>query len=445
MKIRVKDLLDLILLLKPVVPKKPTIKALAYIRLGEGKAMASDLETMVIVAVPEAVDDMLLPHAVLAETLKYVPGTTMLEITSADRKITLVWPEGSGSFPTESLLDFPQLPELPVRAEGNLDGDTLIPAMLAALTYAAIESTRPTLNGVSLVLGNPIEVAAADGFRMSHKTLGIVFPIEEKIIVPSRSVTILGHVFAKTPRTPPLDAPSLIPVITAKRFLRTALVGENKLQVSFGTKVIVVCTLIEGDAPNFLQLVPKDDPILQSEIFAPQMEALVKRVRATAKDGTGLICMKFADGKITVSAKAGDGEIEATMDTLATQGEPGEMGLDQKYLLSFLAGKQGIFTLSQYSASAPLVFEYQNDPKVLIMPMQVENKAAAAETEEPAATEETEADEETEETEETAATEEPVEPVEPVEPSGAVEAEIGAALPIAIAPTPGTEKEPPDS
>jgi len=383
LEIRVKDLLETIVLLKPAVPKKPTIKALSYIRLGEGKAMASDLETMVIAALPQASEPMLLPYADLADTLKYVDGLELLTITAEDRKVTITWSGGNASYPTESLLDFPLLPEMPTREEGELDGDTLIPAMLAALPYASTETERPVLNGVTLVLGNPIEVAAADGFRMSHKVLGISFPLEEKIVVPSRAVTILGHVFAKTPRTPPLDAPSLIQVITAKRILRTALVGENKLRVSFGTKVIVICNLIEGTPPNYLALVPTNDPILQSEIFAPQMEAAVKRVRGTAKDGTGLVSLAFADGKLTVSSKYGDKAVSATLGTIATQGEPGATGINQKYLLSFLAGKQGIITFTQFSDTAPLIFEYQNEPKVVIMPMFVENPPAAEETEEP--------------------------------------------------------------
>ena len=375
MEIRVSKLNDLMVLFKPVVPRKTTLPVTTYIRLGEGKAVATDLETMLIADLPEAEEPMLLPFASIAEMLKYVPGNDTLKIEVKDKVVSLSWTGGNASYPTEAVQDFPILPEMQAYAKGIIDGDALIPAMLDALPYAATEESRPALCGVALVLGNPIEVAAADGFRLSHQVLGLNFPVEEKIIVPARSVTILGHVFAKTPRTPPTDAPSLIPIITAKRHLHMALVGENKLQVEFGQTATVVINLIDGSFPDFYSLIPKGEPILQSELFAPQLEAAVKRVRDVAKEGKGIIRMVFADGKLTVSAKGDDREISATMDTLKTQGEPGRTAMDYHYLLDYLSGKQGIIVFSQYDKTGPMVFEYQKSPRVLIMPMFVQDEA----------------------------------------------------------------------
>jgi len=253
------------------------------------------------------------------------------------------------------------------------------------------------LSGVTLVLGSPIEVAAGDGFTMSHQVLGLTFPLEEKVIVPARSVSVLGHVFDKTPRTPPSTADSLISVITAKRQIHMALIGENKLKVDFGESASVVINLIQGNPPEWLQLIPKGQPTLQSHLFAPQLEAAVKRVRDVARDGSGIVRMVFADGKLTVSATGEEQEIRATLDVIRTQGEPGRTAINFAYLLRYLAGKQGIITLSQYPESAPLVFEYQNSPRVLIMPMFVQwgdEKPVAAEEPEAEAVEENPEEEE---------------------------------------------------
>lgn len=372
MQIQVNKLRGLMELLKPVVPKTSTLPATTYIRVGGGKAIATDLETMVIADLPEAEEPMLLPFASLDEMLKYVPGNETLKIEVQDKKVSLAWSGGTANYPTEAVQEFPVLPEMPARAEGMIDGDMLIPAMLDALPYRATEDTRLVLTGVTLVMGSPLEVAAGDGFRITHQVLGLSFPLEEKIIVPAHGVTILGHVFAKTPRTPPTDATSLIPVITAKRQLHMALVGENKLQVDFGQTVTVVINLIQGSPPDFIKLIPKGEPILQSQIFAPQLEAAVKRVRDIAKDGSGIVRMVFDDGKLIVSAKADEQEISATVDTLNTQGEPGRTALNYRYLLDYLSDKQGIIILSQYDKTGPLAFQYQNSPRVLIMPMFVE-------------------------------------------------------------------------
>ncbi len=372
MEIQVNKLREVMDLLKPAVPKKSALPITSYIRLGEGKAMATDLETMVIADLPEAQESMLLPFVSLADMLKYIPSHEMLKIEAKYKTLTLSWPDGNATYPTESVADFPVLPDMPVRAEGLLDGDTLIAAMEAALAYVATETTRPVLSGITLVLGNPIEIASGDGFRMSHQVLGLSFPLEEKIILPSHSVAILGHVFAKTPRTPPQGIDSLIQVITAKRQLHIALTGENKVRVDFGQTASVVINLIQGSPPDWLQLIPRGEPVLQSQLFAPQLEAAVRRVQSIAKDSKGIVRLVFADGKLTVSAKAEEREISATIDTLNTQGEPGRTALNHQYLLDYLSGKQGIIVFSKYDNMGPIVFQYQQSPKVLIMPMFVQ-------------------------------------------------------------------------
>jgi DNA polymerase III sliding clamp (beta) subunit (PCNA family) len=372
MNIQVTKLREALELLKPAVPKKSTLKVTAFIRLGEGKAIATDLETMVIADLPEATEAMLLPFVQIAEMLKYVPGHEMLKMEAKGKLLSLSWPDGNASYPTESVADFPVLPDMPVKAEGPVDGDTLMPALEAALAYAATDDNRPVLSGVTLVLGNPVEVASGDGFRMSHQVLGLSFPLEVKIIIPAHAVAILEHVFAKTPRTPPSTADSLIKVITAKRQLHMALFGDSKVRLDFGTSASVVVNLIVGNPPAWLQLIPKGEPTLQSQLFAPQLEAAAKRVRTIAKDGSGIVRLEFAGGKLKVSAKGDDQEISATMDALNTQGEPGRTALDQKYLIGYLSGKQGIVIFSKYTDTGPVVFQYQNSPRVLIMPMAVQ-------------------------------------------------------------------------
>ena len=185
MEIKVTKLKEVMDMMKPVVPKKPTVKSIACLSLGNGKAVATDLETVVIANLPEAKEPMLLPYSTIAEMLKYVPGNETLKIELKGKMIYLSWGGGNASYPTEDFMDFPILPEMAARADGLLDGDILIAALLAALPYTATDTARPVLNGVTLVLGTPIEVAAGDGFRMSHQVLGLSFPLEEKVIVPA--------------------------------------------------------------------------------------------------------------------------------------------------------------------------------------------------------------------------------------------------------------------
>ncbi|GAI95014.1 unnamed protein product, partial [marine sediment metagenome] len=113
MEIQVTKLRELMELFKPVVPKKSAIPITAYIRLSEGKAIATDLETMVIADLPEVEEPMLLPYASLADMLKYVPGNETLKIEVQNKKVSLAWSGGTASYPTEAVQDFPVLPEVP--------------------------------------------------------------------------------------------------------------------------------------------------------------------------------------------------------------------------------------------------------------------------------------------------------------------------------------------
>ena len=70
LEIKVTKLKEVMDLMKPVVPRKPTVKSVACLCLGNGKAVATDLETMVIANLPEAKEPMLLPYSADCRNVK---------------------------------------------------------------------------------------------------------------------------------------------------------------------------------------------------------------------------------------------------------------------------------------------------------------------------------------------------------------------------------------
>ena len=165
MEIKVNKLQEVMELVKPVVPKKPMVKSIACLCMGSGKAIATDLETMVIANLPEATEPMLLPYSSIAEMLKYVPGSDMLKVELKGKIVFLSWSNGSASYPTEDFADFPILPELIARAEALIDGDILIPTMVAALPYTAEDDTTTSFErhhrGFREVLSRLLPVTAS--------------------------------------------------------------------------------------------------------------------------------------------------------------------------------------------------------------------------------------------------------------------------------------------
>ena len=362
---RFREMLDL---LKPAVARKSKIASLESVLLKDGQAIATNLETMVVIEMPEADLTSLVPFMDVAKVLQFTPGRELLHIKSKPGKLFLSWADGSATFPVEDSGTFPNVPEFVPETEESLDIDALIPALVSVLPYAATGADRPVLNGVTLILGDPVEVAAGDGFRMADQVLSLSFPKNIITIIPSSSVAVLKHLWEKTPRTPP-PAEELVPILMAKKYAMVAHDGKLGLRFQFENNTAAIIHLVEGKPPDWLKLVPKGEPILQVHLLAEDLEVAVRRVMGVARDESGIVRIAFKDDKATVSAKSDGQKVESSFKTMDSSGAPNRIALDVSYLLRYLSGKQGIVTISWTGNSSPIAFRSQNNPRVLIMPM----------------------------------------------------------------------------
>ena len=372
MQMRVDRLREVLTLLQPVIPRKTTLPVLANVLLKDGKAVATDLETAVALELPEAKGECLVPHHAAANLLKYVPGYEPLTIDQEGKNLSLSWEGGKASYDVAEPEDYPPIPEVKATAEHTVDGDTLVPALLSMVGYCATEDTRPVLCGVTLSFGDTLAIAASNGFKLAYQVLPIAFPAEgvETAIISTRTIHILGHLWDKTPRVAPLES-SLVRVITARRQLELSLGGGllkvELLKAKFGRAALVI-QLIQGTPPNFKQLIPSETP-LKVQVFAADLERAVRRLQGIAKDGSGIVRLTWTEDTMTVSAKSEDkGEAEAQV-SVKTEGGPGRVAVNVRYLLDYLQGKEGVVTVGVESPSSPILFRHGTSPLVVIMPM----------------------------------------------------------------------------
>lgn len=369
MDIQVARFREVLTLLKPAVARKATIESLKYVMLKDGQAVATNLETMVILPVPEVDLTSLAPFNEVAKFLQFTPGGEMLHIEGKDGELSLSWAEGSATFPVVGTDTFPDVPDFVPKVEETLNSDVLIPALVAVLPYVATETSRPVLAGVTLILGDPIEVAAGDGFRMADQVLPLAFSKNFTTILPANSVSVLKHLWEKTPRTPP-PSDDLLPVIMAKKYVRVGHDGKQGLRFQFEHNTTAIIKLVSGKPPDWLKLVPKGEPILTVQALAMDLELAVRRVGAVALLGNGIVRLAFEDGSATVSAKADGQDVQNSFTTLDSKGAPNRVALNVSYLLDYLSGKQGIVSLSWTGGTSPVSLSTRNEPRVLIMPMQ---------------------------------------------------------------------------
>ena len=370
MDIQVAKFRETLDLLKPAVARKTTLKSIEHILLKEGQALATDLETFVVAAMPEANITTLVPFKDVAKLMQFTPGGEMLNIKVKGKTLSLAWSSGSATFPVESVETFPDVPKFVSEVEESLDADALIPALVEVLPYAATDDGRPVLQGVTLILENPIRVAAGDGYRMADKELPFSFPKDFITIIPPSSVKVLNHLWEKTPRIPP-PTEVLVTAILSKKMVMLGHNGKEGLIFRFDNGTTAFVKLIQGSPPDFLKLIPKDEPILKVLLLAEDLALAVRRVAGVALDEKGIVRMDFKDNLATISAKSDGHKVETSFQTMECTGAADTLGLNVGYLSRYINDKQGIVTIEWTGKTSPVTFRSRNDPRVLIMPMAI--------------------------------------------------------------------------
>nr|MQY55154.1 hypothetical protein [Dehalococcoidia bacterium] len=357
MQMRVDRLREVLKLVQPAIPKKSAIPVLQNVLLRNGQAIANDLETMIILDLPEVEGECLIPHRLALELLKYVPGNELLSIGQSKKSIEFSWNGGKAKYDAADPKDYPPLPEVKEGSRGSVDGDRLVKALMSVVDYCTTDAARPVLSGVSLSLGETIELAAGDGFRMAYQLLPIAFPAMERVIIPAHSVRVLGDLWNKVPPAVPL-ADSLINQVIAERQIELAM-GKG-LMARFG-RVTLFSTLIQGSAPNFTALIPKEPP-LKVRVFAPEFERAVRRCAEIASDGSDIVRLSWTETAMTVSAKGVErGSVEADIQ-VQTEGGTGKIAVNAKYLLGYLKGKEGLVSMCVKGAQDPALFRHASSP-----------------------------------------------------------------------------------
>ena len=391
--------------LEPAVGgKKATLPILQNVVVGESRAYALNLETAVTVEFPEAPDaPLLLPHQQLQRLLRHIPAATRLSINREGPVLKLAAGATSAEFPVPAeASEFPPLPKLQPVHEGQVDGDLFLKTATALAPYAATDGSRPALQCVCVTLGAPLEMAAADGFRLAWQTIPMALPALgsppialKQLLLPTTAVATLARVWKVMEKHPTVDGQSaangsdplkkdggfrLARLAVAKRmatirFTRTALTFHH------GALTIWV-QLTQSDFPNYHQLIPSDLP---NKVSFDAEEALraVRSLAEAAADGSGMVRLNWAGDHLMLSARAEEAGTTASTIRAHIQGEEGRIAFDIKYLTAYLAGKLGMVMLETSTPETSARFYHAGSPDLVLMPMFVGDPAAP--TTEPAA------------------------------------------------------------
>ncbi len=227
-----------------------------------------DLTISVEILVAGAGDGLVVaPGRLLTDIVRALePGAVVLEGDDEDLRIRA----GRSQFSvrTHAAAEFPRLPV----ASGDtvtLPSEGLADALRQVVRAASGEDSRPILTGVLMAAeGSGLRLVATDSYRLAVRDLPGVGVLAEgqKVLVPSRALGELQRLLGSA---------------SAEITLR---LGQHDATFATGS-VTLTTRLIEGEFPNYRQLIPADYPnrlILAREGL---LDA-VRRVKLLARDPT---------------------------------------------------------------------------------------------------------------------------------------------------------------
>ena len=286
---------------------------------------------------------------------------------------------------------FPKLPELQEPTTILINAQEFKTAIDMVAFCAASDQSRPMLTGVQMMLdGHEFTMTATDGFRLAQKKGHLEGEVEEpiSIIVPTNSLAEFNHI----------RGDSAQPVrMTVSKNLKYVLF-ETKTAPPTEYPVEMTSSLLEGDFPQYGQLIPKNHTT--RAVF--ETKKLIMGVRSAAvfaKEGNNTIRFQMkvnqnSDGQNSDDQNSGDqnpeevpgsvviigkseetGNNSAVVDAFEMSGEDLVIGFNNKYIMEALNSIEGnnasrVIMQMQTSTSPGVLKTSESDEYIhIIMPM----------------------------------------------------------------------------
>ncbi len=323
------------------VSTKSTMPVLSGIRLeikaGQKAELAStDMElslrlTMEVKAEGEGA--LVAPGRLMTDVVRSLPaGEVTLEMDEKEQVLEVSC--GTADFHLNCLpaADFPRLPEMPEDGSFEIDSAPLVSTINTVARAASRDETRPVLTGILVKFSkDKLKMVATDSYRLSVRETAAQSTLKDKkeVIVPRASLEELARICGQ-----------------AESEKISVGIMDGQIIFSAGS-VILTSRLIEGQFPNYQQLLP-DEFKHEIKMDRDELQEAVSRISLMAQKNAPLR-MKFTSGELTISAQTPQvGEAKETMP-VAFQGEEVEIGFNPEFL------REGIDSVSEEQAALRII------------------------------------------------------------------------------------------
>jgi DNA polymerase III subunit beta len=280
---------------------------------------ATDMEVGLRVPLPAQVERegaIVLPARLLVDVVRSLSGPTVtLELRAAEQDVELV--AGNATFHIRTLRgeDFPPFPEPDAEGAVRVPAQAFVETVLKVANSASRDETRPVLTGILVSASErELRMVATDSYRLSVKETQLEQPLQQSFEanVPARALQELARLVQQ------IDGAEL-----------TVAVRANQIVFAVGG-VVLSSRLIEGQFPNYRQLLPETYEH-ELRLAGGEIKDVVRRISLLAQKNAPLR-LSFQPGELTVSAQTPDiGEARESLP-VPFQGEPFEIGFNPEFL-----------------------------------------------------------------------------------------------------------------
>ncbi len=220
------------------------------------------------------------------------------------------------------------------------------------------DMARPLLTGILWEPGKASAFIATDGFRLSHWQPDTTWPIEQRLVIPSRFWSEVEHIATQE------QLQSVVLSYSAE---------QKQITASLDTVTIYSRTL-EGEYPPYEKIIPTTFEITAT-VQAEELLEQVRRSLLYARDSLGTVRLILGAAQSLVVAQSSSlGKFEAVLTTAQLTGADISIAFNSKYLLDFLQlVKTGEVTIKLNGELKPALFTSEKHPNFIyvVMPFRV--------------------------------------------------------------------------
>jgi DNA polymerase-3 subunit beta len=302
----------------------------------------------------------------LFEIIKELPSGD-IELTTGENNWTTLQ-AGKSQFKIVGLpsADYPALPAIEREGLTPLSGDGLLELIRKTLFAAGDNDARYILNGLLVTLINTekkttLRLVGTDGHRLAvaehemSQAGGKGIPQEIKAIIPKKAAQEMRRLLEEGGDGEPL-------------------IGFSKnLMIFRKSGLLLTSRLMEGNYPNYQQVIPKEGG-KKISVNRIELESALRRVSVLSRDKASAVKVSFAPGKMTLFSSSPDYG-EATEELPARyEGEALSSGFNARYLLDVFGVMDGeSVSLQIETPLSPCLIQESESPgfKCVVMPIKI--------------------------------------------------------------------------